>query len=635
MTREERDAANAARDATYQPAPVVTNNATLLNPIVPLTTTAPYKGSPAPVEAPLANPIVPLVTNAPYKGSPAPVEGPNLASGASPYKGTGISSAAETVLNPISTGMTREQRDAANAARDATYVQVAPADIVPSNAPDGSNDSIKSFISNYQQFFQDFDASGLAPASMDYLKGLLSGTTTASRALQAQEAAAMSQGIRNLFQNIGSTAARSGITGGELQRLYSQGVHEVSRMLGDFSLQNIIRMGENQREGLAGVMKMMGLSTDAITAATNASATLQTVQDNWTKWVYDVAATDGAAAVIANKLRLGQPVTAEDIKYITDAHNKNWTAASAYNELAKWKELGVQTRQVLSTNPDGTPLLNSSGQQIWTVEPVFDLDPVTGIITPRPITADVNNPDNLPQQPDPNNPNPQIGDLRTWKGNSQKWDGTKWVSAPYDRYMDWNNPTFQLSNYPALKAGIGNLNLQDDGEMLGTLAMRGSTEALNDLVDLYMKDSSTLEADYALLPQRIKDEITKKATISAIDATGKTLSGYDLLALVAKIPVGTIINMKTALHPEGELFKIEEIKTHVINGQTVVDGHPVVRQISTGNVYSTSSTNNRGGVLGFDIGGTNIQFNNREAGSNDNIANVSAWVTKLADAVLP
>lgn len=233
----------------------------------------------------------------------------------------------------------------------------------------------------------------LGQASQDYISGLMSGQTQASRAMQADEAKAMGEGIQNLLNNISATSAATGITGGELSRLYGQGIQTISNMMGDFALKNIERIEQNQANGFDSLLKMYGAdetSRQNMISSYSVYKNLTNSDDHWKKQ-YDLDISDRmialmqdnpALAPIYSKYLKGEPLSQADIDAVRNYTTQNWTMADLGTELAKWKDLGIATTLIPRKNADGTPALNGQGQQIYDVEPKLDL--ATGTLEPAP-----------------------------------------------------------------------------------------------------------------------------------------------------------------------------------------------------------------------------------------------------------
>lgn len=250
-----------------------------------------------------------------------------------------------------------------------------------------ANELLNQMFSNTQSFFAGFDWQSIGNESQNYLTQLLTGQTDATRALQAKEAAAMSQGIQNLMNNISSTAANAGITGGALQDLYNQGIQQVGQMMGDFAMDNLIRMGETQAKGFQGLVDMFNLNTD------QQQTWMQTFQDfdrfqksntqadriwGWNSWQYitELAATDPAAAQIMSKVQqaltdgvpISQVLTPDEIATIGQQVNEAQDPIDIANEVSYIQDqLGFKALVTQRTGADGQPVFKADGTPIWDV----------------------------------------------------------------------------------------------------------------------------------------------------------------------------------------------------------------------------------------------------------------------------
>lgn len=233
-------------------------------------------------------------------------------------------------------------------------------------------------FANYQNFFAGVDWTQYGQASIDYLSGLLTGQTPATRAWEAKEAAAMTLGFNNLMNNIAATAAAAGVTGGELQRFYDRGLNKVATMMGDFALENIIRMEQTQERGFQGFMDMLKLSGDVQTKWLSTYMDYKTWQTNENRYLVNLAANDPTAAQYYNILQQGGEITQEQIDYIETHKYDYWSMDDLIADTAYLDEFGIDYTITEATDADGNLIVNSAGEQVWKVTPkssiTFDED---------------------------------------------------------------------------------------------------------------------------------------------------------------------------------------------------------------------------------------------------------------------
>jgi len=243
-------------------------------------------------------------------------------------------------------------------------------------------------FSDLESLFAGVDLSSLTQDNFDYIRQLMTGQTDATRALQAKEAAAMAQGVQNLMNNIGATAANAGITGGALSNFYAQGLQKVGDMLGDFALDNIIRMADTQQQGFSNFMQAIKLPQelqsqwmDTFTKwenyKTGNSEADRAFGWNAYKYIMEAAATDPALGVIAQKaltaIQNGTPIeealTPEEIQNLQAGVDDQRTMSDIAAEQEYWNTLGIATTIEPINDADGNQKTNSSGELLWQVKP--------------------------------------------------------------------------------------------------------------------------------------------------------------------------------------------------------------------------------------------------------------------------
>jgi len=258
---------------------------------------------------------------------------------------------------------------------------------------------------NYQDFFAGFDWNSIGKQSQDYLQQLLTGQTAATRALQAREATAMAQGVKNLMNNIGATAANAGITGQALSNFYNAGLNQIGDMMGKFAMDNIIRMADTQAQGFDGLMRMFKLSDEQARSWMSAYKDWQDFtigNDQWNKsfgwnalkYITEAAATDPTAGELLGRLYAGleQGKTISEILSQTDMDYLSNTvrdAQSLTDVAAEVKyiqdELGYQALVTQATDINGNPIFKSNGDPVWEVSIATEM--VDGNLRMIPYTA--------------------------------------------------------------------------------------------------------------------------------------------------------------------------------------------------------------------------------------------------------
>lgn len=131
------------------------------------------------------------------------------------------------------------------------------------------NDLMENTVLNFM------DLSQLQPEAQELVRQQMTGETEATRAMRAKEASAMADGISNLMNNLSAQAGAAGITGGELRRLQEFGIAKIAESMGDFAMNNIIRMAETQQQGFNNFLNLMQMSAQSVSSVLNDISQLQ------------------------------------------------------------------------------------------------------------------------------------------------------------------------------------------------------------------------------------------------------------------------------------------------------------------------------------------------------------------------
>ncbi len=264
-------------------------------------------------------------------------------------------------------------------------LDIPPEDFVDPNAPQivpGDTTAFWDYVNNNLGAFIDPAAfQGMSQASIDVVNGMLTGSTPATRALQAKEASAMAGSIRNLMNHIGNTAASAGITGGELRRLQTSAVGKIGDMMGNFAMDNIIRMGETQEAGLQGFMDMLKLNSEEQRAWLKVATDYEDMTlthneiDREFGWDADLIIIDAMKdnpelMLLYNKARDGGigTLTPDERATLQAAYYDGWTTDEGINQQDFNTKLGYKSVWDPLMNDDGSPVLNSAGEQVYEVK---------------------------------------------------------------------------------------------------------------------------------------------------------------------------------------------------------------------------------------------------------------------------
>lgn len=251
------------------------------------------------------------------------------------------------------------------------------------------NDLLENTVLNFM------DLSKLLPESKEFVRQMMTGETEATRALQAKEASAMADGIANLMNNISAQAGAAGITGGELRRLYDFGIAQIAETMGDFAMNNIIRMGEMQQQGFNNFLNLMQVGAASVSSIINDIGTFQQLNlqqqqfDNATiNQITALAATDPIAAQILQGWLIyqgrvsgasvdGYLNTLNDPKVqevIQNAQKESYDIGDITKVNSFYDSLGVETSVLQKLDKDGQPMFLDDGTPVLSIVPSVNLN---------------------------------------------------------------------------------------------------------------------------------------------------------------------------------------------------------------------------------------------------------------------